>query len=152
MYCSDIKLAQSLERDDVLKIPKPRCSAAAVCLQKKPSPCGGWEGAQVWEHVQGAQEWFGSGGRRLCPPCLLAPVSGHRSPCLTLLHGVTANAAEAQGDWLARQRMLGPWWSSRSGAWCLSQGQGESSCAQLCSVKHLLAGQGQGEVISRETY
>lgn len=57
------------------------CSAVAVCLEKKPSPCMGWEGARPWEHVQGHRGGGGTrlGGRQLCPgACCLPFPARHR--------------------------------------------------------------------------
>lgn len=142
MYCSDIKLAQSLERDDVLETPKPRCSAVAVPLERKPSPWGGRG------HRGGEVGAVAGSARPAC--CLRLPMPHRIALHAHLLRGV--GAVEAQGHGPARQRMPGPPWGSRSGAGCRSQGRGESSCAQRCSTKHLPAGQGWGEVISGETY
>lgn len=67
------------ERDSGLEIPKPRCSAVAVCLEKKPSPCVGWEGARPWEHVDGHRRGDIWGAAGSAPPaCCLPYPARHR--------------------------------------------------------------------------
>lgn len=131
MYCSDVKLAQSLEKDSVLEIPKRRALPWQSVWRRSPLPA--W-GGRVHGRESTCRGTGGGGNTFGWPPalprCLLPPVSSaasHRSPCSSLLHGVRADTAEARGDRPARQRMPGPRWGSRWGAGCLSQGQGKGA-------------------------
>lgn len=81
MYCSDIKLAQSLEKDSVLEIPKRRALPWQSVWRRSPLPAWGGRVHGRESTCRGTGGGGGTrlGGRQLCPgACCLPFPARHR--------------------------------------------------------------------------
>lgn len=82
MYCSDIKLAQSLEKDSVLEIPKCRALPWQSVWRRSPLPAWGGRVHGRESTCRGTGGGGGGtrlGGRQLCPgACCLPFPARHR--------------------------------------------------------------------------
>lgn len=81
MYCSDVKLAQSLEKDSVLEIPKRRALLWQSVWRRSPLPAWGGRVHGRESTCRGTGGGGGTrlGGRQLCPgACCLPFPARHR--------------------------------------------------------------------------
>lgn len=81
MYCSDVKLAQSLEKDSVLEIPKRRALPWQSVWRRSPLPAWGGRVHGRESTCRGTGGGGGTrlGGRQLCPgACCLPFPARHR--------------------------------------------------------------------------